>query len=702
MKARNEEPRHACGFLRSRRLRSGFSRDTFSPWHTGTRTRVRLSGWFRSAWAIQPRRSSLSSSALRTAYIDVCNTMAGRVFGQEPLVSCPTAQEIHDTLYGWQCNDRPPDLNVVYVEKARLSVGPAVSRCHQEYFVRLVRWLKGCGKEKRYSRWKRERAEKRGETLRRWESVPVEMQDEVTAGDLEQLRTHASALTFPQALDLFRAVAMEGLDAGLSPVQAKVVRAIHQSAQERHRCPAYGTDKRFTAQFHLDYRIVKGRADALNGTLADLETHARILVDEGNGCYKTFLEISNPVPYGAAIRLPMVLHAATLKRLLEKEDRPSGNGDADRPSANSIAIELGASRIQVKLCLARPDPLPDAVREAEDGTSGQEKEPDWDELARRLNACDYFLGRDYGYANTVALCLIRRDREVSADDLRRIAAFDKEGALEYLTTHSHDGPEVVERFLFDGRDFMARIHLWSLKIDLLRAEVDLVYDRIRRIKALLVPVLGLRPDELIPVSAMAADHADPRTARLVKRFFHLLDAVKSLKARSLAAYAAIDGIKKSWFGLASSWSGRVALLGLDRPQRHADEFGVGADARLPVDGSRPAGAEGIHAEAGRRAGTDFLSDLAPAQPPATRRRPPGLAAHPAHWRCHTTGWRRSPPANHPSHTMVFLTSGPLAMPDVAAPGRGGAAMPIRTQAAVTAWKGRGSRWPILSAAAPYS
>ena len=478
--------------------------------------------------------------------------MAGRVFGQEPLVSCPTAQEIHDTLYGWQCNDRPPDLNVVYVEKARLSVGPAVSRCHQEYFVRLVRWLKGCGKEKRYSRWKRERAEKRGETLRRWESVPVEMQDEVTAGDLEQLRTHASVLTFPQALDLFRAVAMEGLDAGLSPVQAKVVRAIHQSAQERHRCPAYGTDKRFTAQFHLDYRIVKGRADALNGTLADLETHARILVDEGNGCYKTFLEISNPVPYGAAIRLPMVLHAATLKRLLEKEDRPSGNGDADRPSANSIAIELGASRIQVKLCLARPDPLPDAVREAEDGASGQEKEPDWDELARRLNACDYFLGRDYGYANTVALCLIRRDREVSADDLRRIAAFDKEGALEYLTTHSHDGPEVVERFLFDGRDFMARIHLWSLKIDLLRAEVDLVYDRIRRIKALLVPVLGLRPDELIPVSAMAADHADPRTARLVKRFFHLLDAVKSLKARSLAAYAAIDGIKKSWFGFIST------------------------------------------------------------------------------------------------------------------------------------------------------
>ena len=31
MKARNEEPRHACGFLRLRRLRSGLSRDTFSP-----------------------------------------------------------------------------------------------------------------------------------------------------------------------------------------------------------------------------------------------------------------------------------------------------------------------------------------------------------------------------------------------------------------------------------------------------------------------------------------------------------------------------------------------------------------------------------------------------------------------------------------------------------------------------------------------
>jgi len=31
MKARNGEPRHACGFLRLRRLRSGLSRDTFSP-----------------------------------------------------------------------------------------------------------------------------------------------------------------------------------------------------------------------------------------------------------------------------------------------------------------------------------------------------------------------------------------------------------------------------------------------------------------------------------------------------------------------------------------------------------------------------------------------------------------------------------------------------------------------------------------------
>jgi hypothetical protein len=30
MKARNEEPRHACGFLRLRRLRSGLSRDTLS------------------------------------------------------------------------------------------------------------------------------------------------------------------------------------------------------------------------------------------------------------------------------------------------------------------------------------------------------------------------------------------------------------------------------------------------------------------------------------------------------------------------------------------------------------------------------------------------------------------------------------------------------------------------------------------------
>jgi len=84
MKARNEEPRHACGFLRLRRLRSGLSRDTLSQCEkrkrlrgvATARTRPRspppLGGWETHPGSAMPslKADSLADGAPRSCKSD--------------------------------------------------------------------------------------------------------------------------------------------------------------------------------------------------------------------------------------------------------------------------------------------------------------------------------------------------------------------------------------------------------------------------------------------------------------------------------------------------------------------------------------------------------------------------------------------------------------------------------------------------------
>jgi hypothetical protein len=225
-------------------------------------------------------------------------------------------------------------------------------------------------------------------------------------------------------------------------------------------------------------------------------------------------------------------------------------------------------------------------------------------MARRLNACDHLIGRDFGYRNTAALSVVRRTREITASELERIAAFTKKSAEAYLSGHGidcsdagADALEMIETSLHDGSDFLGRIAAHSRRIDGYRSDIDCGYERVGRIRALLLPLLGLGPEDRIPEDAAAtAPGLEPRVLRLVTRFLQILASIRRLKAKRREAYAAIAGIKKSWFGwlstkeleLARKYGAAVIREDLDivAPEKETPEYKGRTFAKMITSGAK--------------------------------------------------------------------------------------------------------------------
>jgi hypothetical protein len=221
-------------------------------------------------------------------------------------------------------------------------------------------------------------------------------------------------------------------------------------------------------------------------------------------------------------------------------------------------------------------------------------------MARRLNACDHLIGRDFGYRNTAALSVVRRTREITASELERIAAFGKKSAEAYLSGHGIDRSdtgalEVIETSLHDGSDFLGRIAAHSRRIDGYRSDINCGYERVGRIRALLLPLLGLGSGGRIPEDADKASGLEPRALRLVTRFFQILASIRRLKVKRREAYAAIAGIKKSWYALRPL--ALVAGLALNPGNGTGRKIRGGGDpggpgCRRPREGN--AGVQGAH------------------------------------------------------------------------------------------------------------
>ena len=314
-------------------------------------------------------------------------------------------------------------------------------------------------------------------------------------------------------LDLFRRVILHNDESGLAPHQAQVIREIHRQVQEKHNRPLFGDRPDFVCQIHLDYRLLPGKVDPVER----IDGEARLLMDTANRKYCSFLEIANLAPRGKTIRIPLLLAGKALRTLFDAAGNPNEN-----VQVNSIIVEIGQSLMEVKADLVRSKP----------------------EL-RSINDCEILVGRDLGYANTITVNAVRRDRDIDPEELKRILAFTKAEALEYLQTHYHDMDNVVTRKRFSGRRFLKLIENHCTRIDKLKSQIDSVYNKIGRLRGILAGYFGLDKDELIAEDLRITD---PLIRKVHKKFFALLVRVQHLKALRRRLYGKIAGIKKSWFG----------------------------------------------------------------------------------------------------------------------------------------------------------
>ena len=444
-------------------------------------------------------------SILREKYLDLANRMVREGFVEDPLVETRTQQELQEALRIIQKS--AAGFNQAYAEKVRLSVVSALTEQQSRYFRKLIRGIFNCGSKIEAP-----------QSTRKYYFVPEAVQDDITREDFDALVELLSGYENAK-IKLLRSILIDGQTHGLTSLQIAIVREVHRIALKKHRMPVYGKfEDRFTCQIQLDYR------NLVNGHSAKSVDDAwRLLVDTGNSRYFIFIEISNPVPRGSAIRIPLMISRKLFRRLTGE----TLNGEA----VKSLVVEIRADRVEVRAILAKTKPA-----------------------AREVNECDYLIGRDFGYANTISLSVARRSRNIDPALLRLVKTDGenpaeikraKEKSLEYFQTHFNPEPEIVRRLQFSGKHFLERIEHYSRKIETLKSEIDLTYNKIHRYGNLLKDCLGLEPEELIPRDAQCPT---PPLERLKNRFFRLLDHVKHLAEVRRRLYRKIRKLKKNWFG----------------------------------------------------------------------------------------------------------------------------------------------------------
>ncbi|XKH61783.1 transposase [Halomonas sediminis] len=340
---------------------------------------------------------------------------------------------------------------------------------------------------------------------------------------------------------------VQGSGDGLSEAQAAVIHHLHEAVQSRYLPPVYGKDEAFTCQLHLDYRVVRGLKDGK--VLDPLNKAAALLLhDQTNRCYQHFLEVSHPTPRQPPIRIPIHLTEKRLRRL---------GIEGLKTAFKSFVLEIGTSRIEVKGVVERVRPAYTAAQTTANASPVKLADDDFIALAKALNECDTLMGRDFGYANTIALTVLKRERALSADDLRELMvirhlprARAKAAMKEWFSSREGRDIEVVTQQCYSGRNFLKAIHGHCQYIDRLSSQIDCLYNKIDALKWILVTTLALNPEEWIPQKGLAFPDAFVKS--LHQRFFHLLDKVTHLKAKRRQRYRRIAGLKKSWFGYLSN------------------------------------------------------------------------------------------------------------------------------------------------------
>lgn len=289
----------------------------------------------------------------------------------------------------------------------------------------------------------------------------------------------------------------------------------------RYRHPEWGRDGEAVAQLHLDYRCLpKGEAVSNREAWAALQAHltgAMRSVMAGGAVAVIPLLVAAPVARATPHLVRAVLRKGPLLRLI-------GNADLSEFAIGSVCLEIGSRTVAVKGVLSRKPKL------------------------RQLAEVSHLVGRDFGYGNTVALAVLRKDGPVDPERLAAASGWGRNECKTYLETHGHDG-EPVETVLVAGRNFLAAVAGHARRVGRLRSETDRAYPRIRALKGNINARIGSEPQALVDLALDPG--SDRHLAGWVKRLRRLLALVGRLKRERRGVYRAVEGLKKSWFGYVS-------------------------------------------------------------------------------------------------------------------------------------------------------
>jgi hypothetical protein len=444
---------------------------------------------------------------LRREWIHAANAIAASV-RPSLLDDMPTGKEIDRLMLAAQAGLKGR-INSVWAEKARLSAKAAVVERHKR------------GRGNLFGRLKH--IDTVGEVpcedgTRRLVNLPEEWSSRLSLADVDGLKALADSLGFAGAIALLRKI-RDGR-ANLPALQAEALAGLMDLVEAKYRHPEWGRDDEAVVQLHIDYRCVPaGTAGSNKEAWAGLQgrlTDAMRMVVVGGEPAAVPLLVAAPVAYGSCKTVRAVLRREPLKHLVDSKN-------LDAFEISSICLEIGPRTVAVKGVLSfRPK-----VRSLEDVT--------------------HLAGRDYGYRNTIALAVVRKDAAIDADLLVKAKDWGREGCKAYLEAHGHDG-EAVETVLLDGADFLKAASGHALRVDALRSEIDRVYPRIHALKANINDRLGAAPDALVDLRMVTGDR---HLAGWVKRLSRLLAHVGRLKLERRGVYRTVEGLKRSWFGYVS-------------------------------------------------------------------------------------------------------------------------------------------------------
>ena len=439
---------------------------------------------------------------LRLLCIEACGTMAQAIWPSSILADMPTGKALDAVMLATQSGMKGT-LNSVWAEKARLTAKAAVTeqvkRARKNLFGKF-KHLSTCGDKPM------------GDGVRRLVNFPEEFSRSLSEADVETMQAYADSMDYSGTMDLFRKIEADKPVSALNAGQSAALRAMLGVIAERFSRPEWNGDDS-TVQLHIDFRCMPGGREVQDSLLLRLTQAAHQALSIGAD-YSTPVLVSGLVAYGPPLKLTATVRGEVVKRLIENV--PDGT-DA---SFTSMVLEIGPSETVVKGVLSQK-PKPFTLEEAE---------------------C--LLGNDFGYVSTSSAAVVTIDKEVDAAWAASVKGWTKAQSKTYLETHSHDG-EPIDQVVFSGRKFLAGIEKHALHVDRLRSEIDLIQNRLTRLKQDANRILGVDRDARIDVDLVTGD---VRLADRVKRFTKLLGVASRLKMLRRKVYRSVDGLKKSWFG----------------------------------------------------------------------------------------------------------------------------------------------------------